>query len=200
MQCSLYWFKPTGKLFLDPSEPNMFIVWEGASPYSPRPQLNRVRKKLLNNSGIKTLCRWEQLRHELSRFQQRTLFLSNDIKVFTMGKRSQKFSCEKLIHWGKTKLGTPSDCLNFPIHFLLDVGKPQLDGVTSTVFFLFLSFSLFYLEASPKKHSIQVWKPQLAASSQLLHMISAECISAQFDSVLKSIPSNLFFYFGLPWI
>lgn len=136
----------------------------------------------------------------MSRFQQRTLFLSNDIKVSTMGKRSQKFSCEKLVHWGKTKLGTPADCLNFPVHFLLDVGKPQLDGVNSTVFFSF-SFILSFLLGSLTKETLYpVWKAQLAASSQLLQMISAECISAQFDSVLKSIPSNLFFYFGLLWI
>lgn len=128
--------------------------------------------------------------------QQRILFLSTDIKLSTMGKRSQKFCCEKLIHVEKTKLGTPADCLHFPVHFLLDVGKSQLDD-TSTVIFLFLSFFLFYLEASPKKHCTQVWKPQLAASSQLLQMISAECSSARFDPVLKSIPSYSFFYFAL---
>lgn len=117
-----------------------------------------------------------------------------------MGKRSHKFSWEKLIHREKTKLGPPADCLHFPVHFLLGVGKPQLDDVTCTAIFLFLSFSLFYLEASPKKHSTQVWKPQLAASSQLLQMISAECSSARFDPVLKSTPSYLFFYFDLLWM
>ncbi|CAO2587907.1 hypothetical protein LEMLEM_LOCUS4710 [Lemmus lemmus] len=33
MKCSLYWCQTTGKLSLDPSEANFFVVWGGASPY-----------------------------------------------------------------------------------------------------------------------------------------------------------------------